>query len=130
LFGENYERGLLLVRMREALRRFQIQESTELPDHFTHVLELLGRMDHARAEDFAAACVLPGLGKMIAAMNDKGNPYQPILLAIQAFLRIEFPEIPLAADNCESLLKVLSPQQSNVKFGEDSAAGTGGAFHD
>ena len=108
LFGENYERGLLLVRMREELRRFEIQESTELPDHLTHVLELLGRMDHARAEDFAAACVLPALSKMITAVDSKGNAYQPVLLAIQAFLRTQFPEIPLVADEHDPLLKVLA----------------------
>jgi nitrate reductase delta subunit len=112
LFGENYERGLLLVRMREELRRFEIQESTELPDHLTHVFELLGRMDHARAEDFTAACVLPALSKMIVAMEGKGNPYQPVLLAMQAFLRIQFPEIPLVASNPPPLLKVLPPPAS------------------
>lgn len=108
LFGENYERGLLLVRLREELRRFGIQESTELPDHLTHVLQLLDRMDHARAEDFAAACVLPALSKMIAAIEGKGNPYQPVLLAIQRLLRTEFPGIPLTAEGQEPLLKVLA----------------------
>jgi len=108
LFGENYERGLLLVRLREELRRYEIPESTELPDHLTHVLKLLGGMDHAGAEDFAAACVLPALSKMIAAIEGKGNPYQPVLLAIQAFLRIEVPEIPLTAESQEPLLKVLA----------------------
>ena len=108
LFGENYERGLLLVRMREELRRFEIRESTELPDHLTHVLELLGRMDHTRAEDFAAACVLPAVSKMIVAMEGKENPYQPVLRMIEAFLRNEFPEIPLVAQNHDPLLKVLA----------------------
>jgi len=107
LFGENYERGLLLVRMREELRRCEVQESTELPDHLTHVLELLGRMDHARAEDFAAACVLPALGKMIGAIEGKGNLYYPVLLAVRAFLRAQFPEIPLNAEERDPLLKVL-----------------------
>jgi len=107
LFGENYERGLLLVRMREELRRFGIQESTELPDHLTHVLELLDRMDHDRAEDFTGACVLPALSKMMAAIEAKGSLYQPVLLAIQKFLRTEFPEIPLTAEIQEPLLKVL-----------------------
>ena len=130
LFGENYERGLLLVRMREELRRFGIEESTELPDHLTHVLELLDRMDLARAEDFAAACVLPALRKMIAAIEGKGNLYEPVLLAIQVFLRIQFPEIPLADENSEPLLKVLSPQQANIELAEDPGPGTGGAFRD
>ncbi|MGE5056126.1 MAG: nitrate reductase molybdenum cofactor assembly chaperone [Acidobacteriota bacterium] len=107
LFGENYERGLLLVRLREELRQYEIPESTELPDHLTHILTLLGRMDHARAEDFTAACVLPAVTKMIGAVEGKGNPYQHVLLGIQRFLRTQFPEIPLTAETPEPLLKVL-----------------------
>lgn len=112
LFGENYERGLLLVRMREELRRLGIHESAELPDHLTHVLELLGRMDHDEAADFAGACVLPALKKMLEAFRGKGNPFESVLLAVQAFLHSQFPEIPLMTENTESVLKVLPPQQA------------------
>ena len=54
LFGENYERGEFLVRMRDLLRRHGIAESTELPDHLTHVLALVGRLDHEEAAELAA----------------------------------------------------------------------------
>lgn len=108
LFGENYERGLLLVRMREELRRCGIHESTELPDHLTHALELLGRMDHDRAADFAGACVLPALRKMIAALRGKENPFGRVLLAVQAFLQSQFPEIPVSSGEMEPVLKVLA----------------------
>ena len=40
LFGENYDRGLLLVKMRQLLRLHEIAESTELPDHLTNGLRL------------------------------------------------------------------------------------------
>lgn len=108
LFGENYERGLLLVRMREELRRYGLKESSELPDHLTHVLELLGHMERERAADFTAACVLPALEKMVAALSGKGNPFEHVLLAIRATLHARFPEIPLSAGNNEPLLKVLA----------------------
>lgn len=129
LFGENYERGLLLVRMREELRRFGIQESTELPDHLTHVLDLLGHMDHETGADFAAACVLPALEKMLDAIRGKENPFESVLLAVQAFLRAQFPEIPVTATKAEPLLKVLSP---HANFGRDGDPGAGmrGAIHD
>ena len=113
LFGENYERGLLLVRMREELRRFGINESTELPDHLTHVLELLGRMDHDRAADFAGACVLPALKKMIEAFCGKANPFERVLLAVRVFLQSQFPEIPVVSGETEPILKVL-PQQAKT----------------
>jgi nitrate reductase delta subunit len=108
LFGENYERGLLLVRVREELRQFGIHESSELPDHLTHVLELLGRMNHDRGADFAGACVLPALKKMLEALRGKGNPFENVLLAVQAFLRSQFPEIPLLTEEMEPVLKVLA----------------------
>ncbi len=108
LFGENYERGQLLVRVREELRRHGLEESTELPDHLTHVLQLVERMDHEAAADFVAACVLPALEKMLQAMCDKGNPFENVLLAVRSSLRRQFPEIPLTSPETEPLLKVLA----------------------
>jgi nitrate reductase delta subunit len=106
LFGENYERGLLLVRMREELRRAGIAESTELPDHLTHALLLLGSMDHERGADFAAAIVLPALMKMIEAVQSKTTPYRHLLRALACEMRHDFPEIPLPTNKVE--LPVLS----------------------
>lgn len=108
LFGENYERGLLMVRMREELRRFGIHESGELPDHLTHVLELLGRMEHDKAADFVGACVLPALKKMLEALSDKQNPFESVLRAVQVFLHSQFPEIPPIDEKAEPVLKVLA----------------------
>lgn len=108
LFGENYERGLLLVRVREGLRRHGLKESTELPDHLTHVLRLVERMDHETAADFVAACVLPALEKMLQAIRGKKNPFENVLLAVRGLLRRQFPEIPLTSPETEPLLKVLA----------------------
>jgi nitrate reductase delta subunit len=107
LFGENYERGLLLVRVREELRRHGLEESTELPDHLTHVLPLVARMEHEQAADFVAACVLPALEKMLAAFENKENPLENVLVAVRDLLRNGFPEIPLPLANTEPILRVL-----------------------
>src|SRR5512142_2317919 len=108
LFGENYERGLLLVRVREELRRHGLAESAELPDHLTHVLRLVERMEHETAADFVVACVLPALEKMLQAVRDKKNPFENVLLAVRGLLRSQFPEIPLTAPETEPLLRVLA----------------------
>jgi nitrate reductase delta subunit len=108
LFGENYERGLLLVRMREELRQHGLKESTELPDHLTHVLRLVERMEHETAADFVAACVLPALVKMLQAIRGKKNPFENVLLAARSLLCSQFPEIPLNPPGTELLLKVLA----------------------
>jgi nitrate reductase delta subunit len=86
LFGEQYERGTFLVRMRQEMRRLELPESTELPDHLTHVLAVLGRMDPERADDFATACVLPAVKRMCTALSGKENPYGHALGAIRTFL--------------------------------------------
>lgn len=108
LFGENYERGLLLVRIREELRRYRLAESSELPDHLTHVLRLVARMEHERATDFVAACVLPALEKMLHAIRGKDNPFEYVMVATRNLLRADFPELPLVPAEQEPLLKVLA----------------------
>ncbi len=83
LYGENYERGELLVKVRSKLRRHGIAESTELPDHLTHVLPLLGRMDREEAGQFAASYLLPALEKMLASLAGKNNPFENVLKAVE-----------------------------------------------
>lgn len=101
LFGENYERGLLLVRMREELRRADIAEHGELPDHLTYALRLLPTLEKDRAADFAGAIVMPAMVKMIQAMRGKNNPYEKLLHSLAVVLRSDFPEIPLPESKVE-----------------------------
>lgn len=91
LFGENYERGEFLVKMRGKLRKHGVDESTELPDHLAHALELLARMDQQEATDFATLCIVPALEKMRKAMENKSNPYELVLLAIERLLKLRYP---------------------------------------
>jgi nitrate reductase delta subunit len=107
LFGENYDRGLLLVRMRALLRQHGIAESGELPDHLSHALQLLARMDEAARRDFAVAIVLPALGKMLDAFRDKQNPYEQVLVALKNQLRSLCPGIPIFIPQQEPVLRVL-----------------------
>lgn len=107
LFGENYDRGLLLVRLRELLRRHGIAESGELPDHLAHALQLIARMDRAARHDFAAAIVLPALGKMLDAVREKNNPYEKVLEAVKVQLRSLCPEVPIFIPQAEPVLRIL-----------------------
>lgn len=107
LFGENYDRGLLLVRMRELLRQRGIVETGELPDHLAHALQLIARMDAEARHDFAAAIVLPALGKMLDAFRDKPNPYKKVLEAIKTQLRSLCPEVPIFIPQAEPVLRIL-----------------------
>lgn len=86
LYGENYERGRFLVTMRQQLRRFELAESAELPDHLTQVLMVLARMTPTEAAQFAAQLVLPAVEKMLAGLQGKGNPYEFLLQALRTEL--------------------------------------------
>ncbi|HYM12925.1 MAG TPA: molecular chaperone TorD family protein [Bryobacterales bacterium] len=87
LFGENYDRGDFLVRMRGRLREHGIRESAELPDHLSHVLPLLGRLEPAAAAEFWSASVRPALQKMLDSLQGGANPLAGALRAV--FLALE-----------------------------------------
>jgi nitrate reductase molybdenum cofactor assembly chaperone len=86
LFGENYSRGAFLVEMRQMLRRLDVPESTELPDHITHVLLAFGRMPAKEANRFASRFLLPAIEKMLQGLRGKNCPYEEILEAIRALV--------------------------------------------
>jgi nitrate reductase delta subunit len=92
LFGENYERGEFLVRMREQLRRYGIDESSELPDHLTHLLVLIDRMEHQEAAELAGQFLLPALAKIQDGL--KNNPFGSLIAAVQAKLEADYPDAP------------------------------------
>ena len=87
LYGEDYSRGAFLVRMRGLMREHGVAESGELPDHLTHVLTTLGRLEGAAADELARGFVLPALAKILAAFEGKDNDYRLPLAAAQRFLR-------------------------------------------
>jgi nitrate reductase delta subunit len=88
LHGETYERGAFLVSMREVLRRCSIEESTELPDHLTHVLQAVGRMDPLEASEFIKKNVLKAVNKMLEGFLGQSSPYENILLAVKELLSL------------------------------------------
>ena len=124
LFGENYSRGEFLVEMRQTLRRLDVPESTELPDHITHVLAAFGRMPAKEADRFASRFLLPALEKMLQGLSGKQCPYEDVLEAIRAVVlspygaNIPSPsasEGPLC--HCPSLALRLGPASEEVHHG-------------
>ncbi len=90
LFGEEYIRGLFLVRMREELRKYDLPETVELPDHIAHVLSVAAAMPADEATRFVCACVLPAVKKMNQALADKETPYRHILHCLESVLTIQW----------------------------------------
>ncbi len=87
LFGEEYARGMFLVRMREEMRKYGLAESVELPDHLSHVLAIVAAMPDDDATRFVVACVLPALEKMNEALVKIDTPYRHLVACLIATLR-------------------------------------------
>lgn len=88
LFGETYERGTFLVKMRETLRELAVEESSELPDHITHVLLAISRMESEERSEFSEMFLVPALNKIIAAFEGKDNPYENLLKIISILIKV------------------------------------------
>jgi len=86
LYGEAYERGRFLVRIRGLLREHGVRENGELPDHLTNVLPLLGHMDLQPASELAREAVLPALRAMREALEKADNPYCHVLAAARSLV--------------------------------------------
>ncbi|MEJ2010149.1 MAG: nitrate reductase molybdenum cofactor assembly chaperone [Acidobacteriota bacterium] len=88
LYGDNYDRGNFLVKMRQELARHGVPESVELPDHLCHVLPLIARMEPATVPGFVSASLVPALKEMLAAFEGKGSPYEKVLKALSPILEL------------------------------------------
>jgi nitrate reductase delta subunit len=89
LFGEEYNRGLFLVKLRTLMHQFHLADTAELPDHITHVLAILARMDDEAAVDFATACVIPAMRKVLDGVP-KDNPYRGLVEAAMQLLETRY----------------------------------------
>jgi len=96
LYGEDYNRGSLLVYLRGLLRSHGVEEGAELPDHLASVLRLLARLPRDEAGGLARRCVLPAVVKMNAGLAGEDNPYSAVLRGVEEHLRAAFgePEAP------------------------------------
>jgi nitrate reductase molybdenum cofactor assembly chaperone len=84
--GDNYDRGDFLVRMRGWLRALHVAESDELPDHLTHVLAVLGRLEPAEALELAVRYAEPAVKKMLDGLAGKNNAFEHVLKAIRSLM--------------------------------------------
>ena len=94
LFGEDYARGELLVKLRSENRRYGVDERGELPDNLSVVLNLLTRLPAEESEAFAREYLLPSLRKIREGIKRKDNPYLNLLTALLICLGADPNEAP------------------------------------
>lgn len=83
LFGEEYERGTFLVRMRQALREHGISENGELPDHLAAMLLLVTKLDAEEADLLIVNALVPAIDKMLDPLEKSESPFFPLVKAIR-----------------------------------------------
>jgi nitrate reductase delta subunit len=92
LYGEDYKRGEFLVNMRQALAQYHLTESEELPDHMSHCLQLLARMEPEEAPLFVDKYLLPALEKILKGLKPE-NPFTGLLEVLETlFVDLVGPE--------------------------------------
>lgn len=99
LFGENYDRGDFLVKLRGTMREYAVPENGELPDHLSHVLPLLDRMPPDESATFAARFVLPALEKLSSGLQKTESDFLPVVQAIRDRIAVLTAPIPAGASH-------------------------------
>ena len=84
LYGENYDRGDFLVRLRGLLAAHGLDEGHELPDHLPHVLRLLGRLPADAAAALATESVVPAVDKILEGLKTREGLYPPLMRSVRA----------------------------------------------
>ncbi len=107
LYGEDYQRGEFLVKMRQQLRTHEVKESQELPDHLTHALQLLASMEDEEAAAFAGQFLLPALDKMRSGWRDNRNAFAALLDSTFALLKSHYHFEPVQPLRTVPALRVL-----------------------
>jgi len=97
LYGEDYARGALLVEMRQLMRALGIEEGSELPDHLTAGMRVMGRLAEGKSGLFSTTYVQPALFKMNAGFDDKDSPYRQVLRDLLTALETEYGETKVDA---------------------------------
>lgn len=88
LFGEDYKRGEFLVTMRGLMRKFNVTDTNELPDHIYHALQVVNRMEEDERESFLNEFLRPSLNKIEENMNEE-NKYFPVIKTLTGVLKTE-----------------------------------------
>jgi nitrate reductase molybdenum cofactor assembly chaperone len=105
LFGEDYMRGQFLVRMRSELAKYEIPESSDLPDHLAHVLAVIAAMPDDEASQFSHACVFPALHKMQASLDKNQSPYRHLIRCLIHVLEHHYGPSEMWGENDEKMLR-------------------------
>ena len=88
-WGEQYNRGEFLTKVRVDLRQNGISEMQELPDHLIHMLPLLGRVESDLSDEYCTDYVLPAVKKMCYGFKDKEILFYAFMVVLNKTLSLQ-----------------------------------------
>ncbi|MHB0971672.1 MAG: nitrate reductase molybdenum cofactor assembly chaperone [Thermoanaerobaculia bacterium] len=91
LWGDAYERGRFLAKMRERLEEAGICENGELPDHLTSVLRLVPCLTDEVRDWWVNQYALMALDAMKGPLESIESPYRHLLDVVRDYLRRHHP---------------------------------------
>lgn len=120
LYGEDYNRGVFLVNMKNEQEKAGVDCGSELPDHLPNILTLLPKFqDEKMAEEMICSIMIPALQKMIESFNSNDNIYKGMLKVLLKIMENDFPESDFERFNFNTQEKRKSfeclPQWRNIK---------------
>jgi nitrate reductase delta subunit len=90
IFGETYKRGSFLVKMKDAVRRYDIDAGSELPDHLSVVLRLLPALSpDDDPVELASEVMLPVIDKLLRTFEDDEGGYRSLFRALEQLMMSE-----------------------------------------
>ncbi len=93
LYGENYNRGQFLVKVRALMREKGIEETTDLPDHLTHIIAVLSKMGLDEQNEFGKEYIVPALNKITKGFEKSESPYKHLIKFTNDFFENQFLEV-------------------------------------
>ena len=88
LFGDDYRRSVLLVKLKESYRDHNFSTGRELPDHICVLLRFLALHEReSESRELISHCVIPALSKMVDGAARVASPYRLVLEALLQWLR-------------------------------------------
>lgn len=90
LFGEDQRRGIFLAKLKELFQQAGLETAGELPDHLCYLLRYVAaRPASDESNAIISDCLLPAASKIVQSMNEKSNPYRPVIEALLLWLEGE-----------------------------------------
>ena len=88
------KRSMFMLRIREALTKYEVEEKTELPDFLPFILKLSTKIDDIDSlESLLVECLIDPICEMIEQLKDNKNCYYYLLETVYQILQYDLKKI-------------------------------------